>query len=290
LKTTQADKLKTLIQEEQKEKRRLKTRVIAITSGKGGVGKTTITANLGYALHALGFKVALFDADIGLANLDVMLRVNPKKNILHVLKNEATLEEIVVEIEKDFILIPGESGEEIIDFADEISLNNFISQLDFLEDYDFFLIDTSAGIDKRVQVFLDAADDVIVVTVPEPAAITDAYAMVKVISEKRDIAYMILNEVHSEKEANNIFSKILTVAKQNIKSNFRLLMLGFIKNEKAVYLSSTKRVLFTKEYPTLSASEQIFAIAKKLAKISERKVLDEKNGLTRFFKKIFSGF
>ncbi|NPA11282.1 MAG: MinD/ParA family protein [Epsilonproteobacteria bacterium] len=285
---TQADKLKELIQEEKKTKN-INTRVIAITSGKGGVGKTTLTANLGYALHKLGFKVALFDADIGLANLDVILKVNAKKNILDVLKNEATLEEIIVKIEDGFILIPGESGDEIMDFADEAALANFLSQLEFLNDYDFFLIDTSAGIDKRVQVFLEAADDVLIVTVPEPAAITDAYAMIKVISEKRDIAYLILNEVHSEKEANSIFSKILTVAKKNIKSSFRLLMLGYVKKDKSIYIASTKRVLFTKEYPSLAVSEQVFAIAKKIAKISERKVLEE-SGIARFFKKIFSGF
>ncbi len=285
---TQADKLKELIKEE--PKRKLKTRVIAITSGKGGVGKTTLSANIGYALHSLGFKVALFDADIGLANLDVMLKVNAKKNILNVLKNEVELKDIVVEIEPGFVLLPGESGDEIIDFADEMSLNNFLSQLDYFSDFDFFIIDTSAGIDKRVQVFLDAADDVIVVTVPEPAAITDAYAMVKVISEKRDIAYMILNEVNSEKEANNIFSKILKVAKANLRADFRLLMLGFVKRDKLIYSASTKRELFVKEYPNIATSQQLMQIAKKIARISERKVLEKEGGLSRFFKKIFSGF
>jgi flagellar biosynthesis protein FlhG len=285
---TQADKLKDLVKNESQKK--LKTRVIAITSGKGGVGKTTLSANIGYALHKLGFKVALFDADIGLANLDVMLKVNAKKNILDVLKNEATLKDIIIEIEPGFVLVPGESGDEIINFADEMSLSNFISQLDVLEDYDFFIIDTSAGIDKRVQVFLDAADDVIVVTVPEPAAITDAYAMIKVISEKRDIAYMILNEVHSEKEANTIFSKILKVARQNLRDNFRLLMLGFVKKDKSIYTATTKRELFVKEYPTIGVSEQVLNIAKKIARISERKVLEEDKGIARFFKKIFSGF
>jgi len=285
---TQADKLKELIKEEPKKD--LKTRVIAITSGKGGVGKTTISANLGYALHSLGFKVALFDADIGLANLDVMLKVNPKKNILDVLKNEAELKDIVVEIEPGFVLLPGESGDEIINFADEMTLNNFIAQLDYFSDFDFFIIDTSAGIDKRVQMFLEAADDVIVVTVPEPAAITDAYAMIKVISEKRDIAYMILNEVANEKEANNIFSKILKVAKANLRDDFRLLMLGFIKRDKMIYSCSTKRELFVKEFPNSSSSMQLMQIAKKIARISERKVLEKEGGLSKFFKRIFSSF
>jgi flagellar biosynthesis protein FlhG len=143
---TQADKLKELIQTETKKPKN--THFIAITSGKGGVGKTTITANLGYALYKLGFKVALFDADIGLANLDVILKVKTDKNIYNVLKNECSLKDIIVEIEKDFVLIPGKSGDEIIDFADEVALSKFFSEFEMLNDFDFFIIDTGAGIDK----------------------------------------------------------------------------------------------------------------------------------------------
>ena len=285
---TQADKLKDLVKEE--VKKTLPTRVIAITSGKGGVGKSTITANLGYALFQLGFKVVLFDADIGLANLDVLLRINAKKNIFNVLKGECELKDVAVNIEEGFTLIPGESGEEIIKYADERNLNNFFAQLDFFKDYDFFIIDTSAGIDKKVQVFLDAADDVIVITVPEPAAITDAYAMVKVISEKRDIIYMILNEVSNEKEARNVFKTIFNVAKNNIKKEFRLQMLGYIQKSKIISSSSIKREIFVKEFQNTNVSEEVFNIAKKIAKISERNVLENESGIKNFFKKIFSSF
>ena len=285
---TQADKLKELIDTNVKKPKN--TRFIAITSGKGGVGKTTITANLGYALHKLGFKVALLDADIGLANLDVILKVNSSKNIYNVLKNECSLKDIIVEIEKDFILIPGKSGDEIINFADEVAFSKFFSELDFLNEYDFFLIDTGAGIDQKVQIWLEASDDAIIVTVPEPAAITDAYAMVKVMSEKKDGVFMLLNEVANEKEAINIFSKIKNVAKANLNKEFKLQIIGYLQKSKIISNSSIKRTLFVKEDPYSPASKQIFDIAKKIAKISERKVLEEDKGITNFFKKIFSGF
>ena len=114
--------------------------------------------------------------------------------------------------------------------------------------------------------------------------------MIKIISEKKDMAFMLINEVSGEKEAVNIFSKIKTVANKNLNQNFRLQMIGFLKKDKLVSNSSIKRILFTKEEPFSTVSEQIFNIAKKIAKISERKVLNEKKGISRFFKKIFSGF
>jgi len=291
MKMTQADKLKELVSSSTKKKKRT-TKFLAITSGKGGVGKSTIAANLGYSLHLLGFKVGLFDADIGLANLDVLLKVNTDKNILHVLKGEAKIEDIIIEVEKDFYLIPGDSGDEILKYSDEFLFERFSDDMASLDDLDFLIIDTGAGIGKEVQTFLLAADEVIVITVPEPAAITDAYAMIKVLSEKKDKIFLLMNEVDSQKEANNIYQKIASVAKQNIKKdNFRLQMIGYLKKDKVVQTASIKRQLFAKEYEFSQVTEQLFTIAKKIAQILERKVLvEEESGISRFFKKILNRF
>ena len=290
MKKTQADKLKELVNSSSNSKKRT-TKFLAITSGKGGVGKSTIAANLGYVLHSLGFKVALFDADIGLANLDVLLKVNTKKNILHVLKGEAKFKDIIVEVEKDFYLIPGDSGDEILKYSDEFMFDRFADDISQLDDLDFLIIDTGAGIGKEVQTFLLAADEAIVVTVPEPAAITDAYAMVKVLSEKKDRLFLLMNEVNSQKEANNIYQKIANVAKENIKSDFKLQMIGYLKKDKVIQTASIKRQLFAKENPFSQPVEQLTTIAKKIAQILERKVLiEEENGLSRFFKKILNRF
>ena len=290
--TTQAEKLKQLVtQNNNTNNKNRYTKFIAITSGKGGVGKSTISANLGYALHSLGFKVGLFDADIGLANLDVLLKISSKQNILHVLKGEAKFEDIIVEIEKDFYLIPGDSGDEILKYSDEFMFSRFADELESLSDLDFLIIDTGAGIGKEVQTFLDASDEVLVVTAPEPAAITDAYAMVKVLSEKRDRIFLILNQVDNQKEANDIYKRISTVAKSNIEKDFKLQMIGYLKKDSVIQKASIKRELFTKTSQFSTPTEQIFGIAKKIAQILERKVLvEEEKGLGRFFKKILNSF
>ena len=246
---------------------------------------------MGYALHELGFKVALFDADIGLANLDVLLKIRNQKNILHVLKGEVKFKEIVVEIEPNFYLIPGDSGDEILKYSDEFIFDKFVDDLSELDDLDFLIIDTGAGIGREVQTFLDAVDEVLVVTAPEPAAITDAYAMIKVLSKKRDRIFLLLNQVEGEKEANGIYKKIADVAKANIKKEIKIQMIGFLKRDSVIQKASIKRYLFTKENQFSLPSEQIFRISKKIAQILERKVLvEEETGLGRFFKKLLNRF
>ena len=169
-----------------KPKKNTKTKILAITRGKGGVGKSTISANLSYVLTTLGFKVGLFDADIGLANLDVLLNVQTKQNILHVLKGEAKISEICVEVTPGLFLIPGDSGNEILKFGSEAVLDSFLEESSDLDNLDFFVIDTGAGIGDTVQQFVNASDAALIITTADPTAITDAYAMIKVISDKKN--------------------------------------------------------------------------------------------------------
>ena len=199
----QAEKLEELVASNSQKKSK-KTRFVAITSGKGGVGKSTISSNLAYVLSQSGLNVGIFDADIGLANLDVMFNVKIKKNILHVLKGEATVSDILIPVTRNLILIPGESGDEILKYSDMVLFERFMSEAEILDKLDVMIIDTGAGIGEHIKMFVDAADDVIVVTVPDPAAITDAYATIKSIATLRDDISLIMNQVKNEKEADKI--------------------------------------------------------------------------------------
>lgn len=287
----QAEKLEELVASNSAKKSK-KTRFIAITSGKGGVGKSTISSNLAYSLAQNGLNVGIFDADIGLANLDIMFNVKIKKNILHVLKGEASVSDILIPITRNLILIPGESGDEILKYADMALFQRFMEEAKVLDKLDVMIIDTGAGIGEHIQMFLKAADDVVVVTVPDPAAITDAYATIKTISTLRDDVGMIMNQVKSEKEANSVFEKIQKVAKANIGENLKLELLGKLDSDTKVSSSIKQRALFSVVYPSSQAAKDILKITSKVAKKLERNVLVSSNesGLSGLFKRLMEHF
>ncbi len=284
----QAHKLTELVKE--KKHQNFSTRFIAITSGKGGVGKTTISANLGYVLASSGFKVALFDADIGLANLDVALGVRTEDTILDVLKGSKRLKDIIVNVSENLYLIPGESGEEILKFGDDFILDKFFEEENMFNDFDYVIVDTGAGIGESVQNFLVASDEIIIVTVPEPSAITDAYALIKVMSEKNGKLNLLVNQVRSEKEANSVYKKITTVASKNIE-NCNINLLGAINRDENIEKSIRKRVLFAKEFPQTLPSSQLNRISTLIVSNMEHNMLlEEEQGFVRFFRKLLGKF
>jgi len=291
----QAMKLQKLVEQKSNEAPpNRNTHFITVTSGKGGVGKSTISANLAYIFAKYGYQVGIFDADIGLANLDVLFNVKIKKNIVHVLNGQASIEDILVQISPNLTLIPGDSGAEIFEFTNTQMFANLIEDAKILDNLDVMIIDTGAGIGEKTQIFLNIADDILVVTVPDPAAITDAYATIKMTSKTRNNIGMILNQVASDKEAINIFSKIKKVAEINIGKHLNLEYFGKVAYDRTVAISIKKRTLFVKESPYTQATQDLEQIARKLAKNLENNMLingeSSSRGLSGLFYRLVKHF
>lgn len=285
----QANKLRNLMSQNGTKKSQ-NTHFMAITSGKGGVGKSIISANLANVLANNGYKIGLFDADIGLANLDVILNVRIQKNLLHILRGECSLEDILIEVKPNLWLIPGESGDEILKYNDKNIYERFLNQASILDKLDFLIIDTGAGIGGNILNFLEMADEVIVVTVPDPAAITDAYATIKTTSKTKENLLMLFNIVKNENEALKIFENIKKIADANINNPLNLEFLGHLSASKDVSSSIKKRTLFTDE--NTASSDELKALASKLLYRLERKVLDNvsNRSFSSFFRKIIERF
>lgn len=190
-------------------------RVVAVSSGKGGVGKTNLSVNLALALSAQGQKVVLLDADLGLGNVDVLLGLYPSYNLSHVFRSEATLDEVMVRGPHDLRIVPAGSGlKELTDLTPAAHAGLVSAFSSMTEGVDTMLIDTGAGISSNVMFYARAAQEVIVVVCDEPASITDAYALAKVLSDSYGVRrfHIVANMVADHAHGRKLFEKLARVA------------------------------------------------------------------------------
>ncbi len=274
----QAAKLRELVEAEAINS----ARSISITSGKGGVGKTNVVINLAIALAKQDKKVVILDADLGLANVDVLLNINPKYNLYHFLERHKRLEDIIVEGPFGIRIIPGASG--IAKLADLTyrERRQIIDELSRLQaETDFILIDTSAGISRNVVSFLSASDIVMLVTTPEPTAITDAYAVIKILAQQCPSldARLILNMITNYKEADVIYDRVAMVARQFLNINIK--KAGYIIKDDGIIHSVLTRRPFILEYPYAPASKMIMNIARSLVREFDDKPMHRSGWLGR---------
>ncbi len=243
-------------------------RVIAVTSGKGGVGKTNIVGNMAVWLSRAGRKVVIIDADVGLANMDIIFNLRPEYNIRHVISGEKTLDQVMVRSEHGIRILPGGSG-----FADLTQLSegeklNLLTEFETLSDNaDIIFVDTGAGISSNVLYFNSACDQCVVVATREPTSITDAYAMMKVMSREYGTKYfkLIVNMVDSGNQAKKVYAS-LSAALDRFLKDVVLEYAGHIPFDRQLQESVQKRGLVMDNFPGSVSAGSIEEIAFRLEK------------------------
>lgn len=262
-----------------------KARIITVTSGKGGVGKTNLSVNMALGFARLGKKVIVLDADLGLANVNVMLNMIPKYNLYHVIKKQKTMREILVETEYGISIVAGASGFSQIANMGEEDRKDFIAELDSLSNADIVIIDTSAGVSSNVLDFIAAADDAVIITTPEPTAITDAYGIIKIIATEYDSLNMglklVVNRAKGAAQAKGVADRMINIAGQFL--NLKVDYLGFIYDDQTVQHAVLRQKPFMVEDPKCKASNCVQHIVDRM----DRNKPMETAGFGAMFKRLF---
>ncbi len=240
-------------------------KTITVTSGKGGVGKSNVVANLAIALSKSGKKVMIIDADLGLSNIDVIFDLAPKYTIQHILSGEKKLADVLVDGPYGIKILAASSGVQELTELDEFQRLRLIEEFETYDaDIDVLLIDTGAGISENVAFFCIASQEIVVVTSPEPTALTDAYALIKVLNtqyQEKDFKILV-NSARNAEDAFEVFKRISIAADKFL--NLSLDYLGFLPYDDSVPKAVRQQKAFIDAYPNSKASENLRLIAAKV--------------------------
>lgn len=288
----QADNLRTIVAGGRKilsdafpREKRMKT--ITVASGKGGVGKTTFAVNMAVDLCRKGKKVAILDGDMGLANVDILLKLSPSYSLFDVMDGTKTVEEIMIEGPEGLKIIPGGSGlSEIFQF-NPIKQRKILQGLESMdENYDYLIIDCGAGISRVVLGFMASSDKSILVVTPEPTSITDAYALIKVADKvnQTERVDLVVNMVSDREEATFTYEKMETVVNKYLSLGIRYL--GFVRRDEKVIAAGKEQESFIMRYPKVKAASD-------LQTVTENIILDKEligYGGRYFWQKLLGAF
>lgn len=256
-------------------------RVLTVASGKGGAGKTNLSVNLAISLSKLGGRVLLMDADMSLANIDVMLGLQAKYNLSHVVNGEKTLREVVVDGPAGIQIIPAASGIKKMAELSPAENAGIVKAFDDLaDDLDILIVDTAAGIADSVVSFCRAADEVVVVVCDEPASITDAYALIKVLSRDYQIARfkLVANMVRNKAESLRLYQKFSRVCQQFLQ--VKIDYFGMVPFDPALRDAVQKQIPVTLAYPNSPSAKAFYDMAQEL---QTWPVPQGKSGYLQFF-------
>lgn len=280
----QAENLRKMMQKNRNTDERKKTRIITVSSGKGGVGKTNIAVNLGIAYAQLGRKVIVMDADLGLANVNICLGIIPKYNLFQLIKKQKTMRDIIIDTNYGIQIVAGASGFSKIANLNDEERHFLIEEMDTLSYADVLIIDTGAGVSQNVLSFIVASDEAIIVTTPEPTAITDAYGIIKIIATEINNPALelklVVNRVVSISEGRKVAERVINIAGQFL--NIKVDNLGMVYEDLIVPQSVRKQTPFLVLDPNSKASISIKHIVSRLEGIEFK----EGGGLKNFFLKL----
>lgn len=288
----QAKELRNLINntKELNFKNTLNSRVITVSSGKGGVGKSSFSVNLAIYLASLKKRVLIIDADFGLANIEVLLGVRPKYNFYHMIKGEKNISEIIVDTDYGIKLISGGNGLKELSNINNTEIKYFIEQFEYLDKIaDIIIVDTGAGISPNVTNFLMASDENIIVTTPEPTSFTDAYTLIKIIKEKnKDINKIgiVINKADDKYEADRIFTKISHVCNKFLGIDIE--NMGYIASDLALIKAIKQQKPAIAIFPDSDFSKAIKRIGNRL--LNEEEISIDNKGIKGFMQKVMNIF
>jgi len=261
-------------------------RIITLTSGKGGVGKTNLSTNLAITYAQAGKRVILMDADLGLANVNVILGIIPRYNLYHLVRKQRKLQEILMDTEYGIKIIAGASGFAKIANMTREDRETFISEMSKLTDVDLIIIDTGAGVSNNVLSFIMAAHESIIVTTPEPTAITDAYGIIKIITTEipqlKEAPKLLVNRVKSATDATRVSKRIIDISHQFLNTDIEYL--GYVYEDEVVHQAVLRQKPFSITNPKSKAATCIRHIMSRLEKNESAK---GEVGLNGFFSRLF---
>lgn len=285
----QAEQLRNIIKKQTLEKK--VARVITVTSGKGGVGKSSISVNLAIELSKLGKKVIVLDADFGLANIEVMLGIRPQYNIADIMYHGKNIEDIITPGPVGTSFISGGSGIGELANVTKEQINSLTKKLYVLDELaDIIIIDTGAGITDSVLEFVVASSEVLLVTTPEPTSITDAYALLKTLNKKEEFSSLntkiklIANRVDSTGEAKQLFNKLNLVVGKFL--DFNIEYLGAVPQDNMVSKAIMQQKPYTMLYPSSSSSKAIVQLAQTLCE-NKGQAISSNKGIAQLFSYLY---
>jgi len=282
----QAESLRKLINNEEQESIRAATKIITVTSGKGGVGKSNFVVNLAISLQNKGKRVLIFDADLGMGNDDVLMGLYPKHNIFDIIYSDLEIKDVIIEGTNGVSLIPAGSALSKAQELEESEKKLFIEKLGTLDEYDYILMDTGAGVNKDVLSFIAASEELIIITTPEPTSLTDGYSLIKATDhyKLKTKAKIIVNKAFTKEEGQETYNKFDRAVRKFLKIDIEYL--GCILEDRKLVQSVRQQKPFIILYPNCDASRDIETIAMKL--IGQE--IDSLNGAKGLFKRLFNIF